>query len=190
MNKKLKQLNRKLLLQEYAFVKSDIEYKKTIIEENQSKFLEKVYEILGEERTKNKDIKEQEEKELITKEKKDWNQYSKKIQDKAKKLYRDISKRTHPDKDVEGVYSDFFTRAALAYEECQILELHEICNQLGIEYEIDEDEETIIKDKIEQKKEYIKTIENSYAYLWSIHDNEKARDLLVRQFVRATRGKL
>jgi hypothetical protein len=47
-----------------------------------------------------------------------------------------------------------------------------------------------MKEEISKKKEEIKTIENSFAYMWSVYENEKSRELIIRQFVRATRGKL
>jgi hypothetical protein len=190
MSDKLRQLGRRKLLQEYAFIKTDLEYKQTVLEENQSSFLEKAYALVGKERLEPEESHQSAEKSRAEKEKADWGQYEKAVHNRAKKLYREISKRTHPDRDPEGVYSETFSQAALAYDSCQIFELYEICDQLGIGYEIGEEEESLMKDEISKKKEQIKVVENSFAYMWSIYDNEKARDLIVRQFVRATRGKL
>ena len=190
MSDKLKQLSRRKLLQEYAFVKSDLEYKQTVLEENQSKFLEKAYAMIGKERLDSENAHQSAETARAEREKPDWSEYEKPLHDRAKKLYREISKKTHPDRDLLGVYIETFSQAALAYETCQIFDLYEICDKLGITYEIYEEEEALMKEEISKKKECVKTIENSFAYLWSIYENDKARDLIVRQFVRATKGKL
>jgi len=190
MSERLKQIGRRKLMQEYAFVKTDLEYKRTVLEENQSQFLEKAYEMIGEERLESEEAHQNAEKIRSEKEKFDWSQYEKIVHERAKKLYREISKRTHPDRDSEGIYSETFSRAALAYDECRIFELYEICDQLGIVYEIGDEEEKLMKDEILKAKEQVKVVESSFAYMWSVYENEKARDLIVRQFVRATRGKL
>lgn len=190
MSNKLKQLGRRKLLQEYAFVKADLEYKQSILDENQSEFLERAYALAGKDRVESEKAHESAEKARSEKEKKEWSSYGKAVHDRAKKMYRDISKKTHPDRDPVGVHSETFSRAALAYDECQIFELYEICDQLGINYEVGDEEEALMQNEIEVKKEQVKAVENSFAYMWSIYDNEKARDLIVRQFVRATRGKL
>lgn len=190
MNDKLKQLGRRKLFQEYAFVKTDLEYKQIVLEENQSAFLEKAYALVGTERVEPEEAHESAEKSRNEKEKPEWSNYEKVVHDRAKKLYREISKRTHPDKDPEGEYSEIFSRAALAYDECQIFELYEICNQLAIPYEIGDEEETLMKDEISKKKEAIAKIESSYAYLWSTSENKNLKDIIVRRFALATKGKL
>jgi len=190
MSDKLKQLERRKLFQEYAFIKTDLEYKQSVLEENQSQFLDKAYALIGDERISQEESNESAEKSRAEKKKADWGQYEKEVRDNTKKLYREISKRTHPDRDPEGIHTEVFAQAAIAYDECRILELYLICETLGISYNIEEADILRIKEEIAKKKEEIKSIESSFAYMWSIYDNEKARDLIVRQFVRSTRGKL
>ena len=190
MNNKLKELERKKILQEYEFIKTDLDYKKAVLDENQSQFLDEAYTLIGDERISQEESNESAQKLRTDTEKPSWDQYEKTVYDNAKKLYREISKRTHPDRDLEGIHTEVFAQAAIAYEECRILELYSICEKLGISYNIEEADILRMKEEIAKKKEEIKSIENSFAYMWSIYDNEKARDLIVRQFVRSTRGKL
>jgi hypothetical protein len=190
MNNRLLQLEQKRLIQEYSFVKADLAYKKSILEENQSQFLEKAYEMAGKERKTSEETHEESENARREKEKNDWKRFKPEIQEKAKKMYREISKKSHPDKDPSGAYADIFTGAALAYEDCQIFELYIYCDKLGITYEISNDEVIVMKDEIEKNKESLSKIETSFIYLWSIYDNEKMKEMIVRQFVRATKNQL
>jgi len=181
MKDHLKNLERKKLIIEYTFTKTDLELKKSIIEESHAEFMKKIYEEVGQ------DTKEHGEISKIKNEKKQFPDY---IRKKAKSLYREISKKTHPDKDPSGVYSDVFSAAAIAYEECNILDLYTICYQLNILYEIDESEIDDIKIRILDNKEMVNKIENSFIYLWSINENEKIREIMINNFLRETRGKI
>lgn len=187
---KLKKLKDKKIIQEYVYTKSDLEYKKIIIEENQSKFFNAVYDILGDDRNTSNEFKEEFNEKRNSPRKKSWNEFPKFIKNKAKILYREISKKTHPDKDPSDIYSEIFKEAATAYKECKLLDLYEICDRIRISFEINDAEMEIIRGEIESNKECSKTIESSFAYMWSVYENEKSRELIVRQFVRATRGKL
>jgi hypothetical protein len=190
MKDRVKQLEQRRLLQEYSFVKADLEYKQSVLEENQSEFLERAYEMAGKERLSSEETQISAEKSRADRKKPDWSEYGIEVQNKAKKLYREISKITHPDRDPGGVYTEIFSSAAIAYEECNIIDLYEICEQLGIKYEVGSDEIKIMKETIEKTRANIKVIENSFAYMWSIYESEKMRDLILKQFVRVTKGKL
>ena len=133
MKNHLKKLENKKILQEYTYIKTDLILKKSILEESQSEFMKIVYDKIGNKRKKlEEDINNELKQE---KEKKDFPDNLKK---KAKNLYREIPKKTHPDKDTFGVYTNIFSESAIAYEDCDLLTLYSICDQLHIEYEIDE----------------------------------------------------
>lgn len=181
MSKLLKRLEQKKLLHEYTYTKAELQLKKIIIEESQAEFMKQVYDKLNNERNEIENNKET---------KKDIVDFPEKIKQKAKKLYREISKRTHPDKDVLGSYSDIFAEAAAAYEDNNILDLYSICEKLSIPYEIEDFEMISIKTQIEKNKELVQKIESSFIYLWTINENEKIREILINKFIRETRGKL
>jgi len=183
MKNHLKKLENKKILQEYTYIKTDLILKKSILEESQSEFMKIVYDKIGNKRKKlEEDINNELKQE---KEKKDFPDNLKK---KAKNLYREISKKTHPDKDTFGVYTNIFSESAIAYEDCDLLTLYSICDQLHIEYEIDECEIDGLKTTIDSNKEMIKKIESSFIYLWSTNQNEKIKDVLINKFIRTIKG--
>jgi hypothetical protein len=182
---KIKILEKKKLLQEYSFIKSDLNYKKIIIEDSQSEFMEIVYDLLGKER---KSIEKPEKNNKIANTKAEF--FDESTKNKAKKLYREISKKTHPDKDPTGIYSDIFKQAAIYYEECKLLELFELCDVLGIDYTIEDNEIKAIKEEIENKKNLIKQIEQSFIYLWIIYEDENKKKSIIDEFIKKVGDKL
>jgi len=184
MKKHIQRLEQRKLMQERVFVKADLELKESILSENSSEFMQRVYETAG------KDRPPAEEGTEKSKPQSSWDGYGEGAATKAKKLYREISKRTHPDKDPSGHYTDIFAGAAIAYENCNLFDLYEYCDLLNIEYLMDEVEVTAVKEEIAEKRQRAKVIESSFAYLWSIHESEKMREIIVKQFIKAVGGKL
>jgi hypothetical protein len=190
MKKSVKELEQRKLMQEYAFIKADLEYKSTVVDDTKNEFMSCVYDKLGDDRKSAEEENANENELLNNKEKFDDSGISDEVKNKCKKLYREITKRTHPDKDVEGLYLEIYLKAVNAYEEYKIIELYECCNDLNIPYEMEEIDIARVKEEIENAKDMIDKIENSFVYLWAIYDNEKTKDILVNQFIRLTRDKL
>jgi hypothetical protein len=181
-----KKLAHKKILQEYAFVKTDLEYKQSILEENQKDFFNQVYENYQKPENKNEGAACS-----IKKKKFNWKSLGVDIQEKAKKLYREISKLAHPDKDPNGIYQDVFEKSADAYENGKLMDLYEICDKLGIEYVISDEEIPVIESEISEKRKAIIEIERSIIYIWSqLEGDEKTRKELVDQFIEKTKNKL
>jgi hypothetical protein len=183
-------LEQRKLIQEYSFIKADLEYKNSIMSENQSAFMEKAYEKIGEERKSSEEAHSEASQAKQEKVKSDWKVFKPEIQEKAKKMYREISKRTHPDKDPEGVYSEIFAEAAKAYEDCQLFELYILSDKLNLPYEVGQDEIVVMKQEIEKSKKNLEKIENSFIYLWSTYDNPRMKEVIVDRFVKMTKGKI
>ena len=59
---------------------------------------------------------------------------------KVKKIYREIVKKTHPDKDKTEKYIDLYKEATSAYEKNDIVALIFICSKLDIEIDLEEDD--------------------------------------------------
>jgi hypothetical protein len=185
MKDALKKLEQKKLMQERRYLKTDLEIKESIISENQSEFMQRAYEMIEKKKPEaNKESESKDHSEYT------WDSYSLETKDKAKKLYREISKKTHPDRDVNGLYTDIFAGAAEAYEKCNLFDLYDYCEQLNIQYKMNDEETESIKKDIEKKREKVKTIENSFAYLWSIHESEKMKELIIKQFIKTVGDKL
>ena len=193
MGDKLKDLEKKKMLQEYSYTKTELEYKRSIVEENTKKFLEEAYKAAGKEKevSEEKNVEENEKRNQKIKEDKiDPNDIDPFIREKSKKLYREISKRTHPDRDVDGIYTDIFMNAAESYEEFRILDLYEYCEKLGIPYEIEDQDIEILKSEIEKNRSMITTFEKTFIYLWSIQSDDKMRNILLNQFVKLMSDKM
>ena len=59
---------------------------------------------------------------------------------KMKKLYRDIAKLTHPDKIVSEKLNDLYLKSTKFYKNSDITGIYYICDELGITYEIDDED--------------------------------------------------
>ena len=102
MGDKLKTLEIKKLIQEYNFLLLDDEFKKEVISENRPEFLEKTQKLRSDLGIINdpdpQPEKKEEEVNLPKKPKIEPDSVDKSVKDKVKKLYREIVKKTHPDK--------------------------------------------------------------------------------------------
>jgi len=179
MKKSLIQLQSEKINREYLYVQSDLEYKRGVVEEYTQEFMTIIREELGDENLKQPDSPSKKSSCLI-----DISQVGEETLKKIKKIYREISKKTHPDRDVEGIYSAENIRATEAYEAKDIYALYQICDIVGIPYEIDEGDLDLIQKLIEGMRGEIKVIEDSYIWLWYIAVNDKMKAVLVDSFVK------
>jgi len=98
---------------------------------------------------------------------------------KVKKIYREIVKLTHPDKVKVKKLNDLYLKATEYYESDDITGLYTICNELGIEYELDESDNESILLKIKSLKGKIGFIESTFTWKWySAKDKEKENLIL------------
>tara|TARA_X000000368_G_scaffold418595_1_gene418911 strand:- start:623 stop:1297 length:675 start_codon:yes stop_codon:yes gene_type:complete len=98
---------------------------------------------------------------------------------KVKKIYREIVKLTHPDKVKVKKLNDLYLKATDYYDSNDIVGLYSICNELGIEYELDESDNESILLKIKSLKGKIGFIESTFTWKWySAKDKEKENLIL------------
>lgn len=193
MKDRLKELEKKKIVQEYSYTKTELEYKKTVIDENTKDFLNVAYTIAGKERqvSEEKNIQENENREKKIEESKiDESKIDSYIIKKSKKLYREISKRTHPDKDTQGLYTKIFIDATKSYEEFKLLDLYQHCETLGIQYVIEEEDIALFKKEIEINKNQIDSVEKTFIYVWSMQPDETMKDNIIRQFIKMMGDKM
>lgn len=188
MSDKLKRLELKKLLQEYNFLLIDDEYKKEIISENRFEFLEKVQKLKIELGINNIEElkKDDQEKEinLPKKPKIDTNDVSKSTKDKVKKLYREIVKKTHPDKTNSEELIDLYMKATIAAEDYNLFDLFIICIELNIDVDVDMEDKDTLSVLIEMKKTELKNIESSFIWLYHMSKNEEEKNKLIELFVK------
>jgi hypothetical protein len=179
MKKSLIQLQSERINREYLYVQSDLEYKRGVVDEYTQEFMTLVRESLGEDNLKQPDSPVKRCSCSI-----DASEVSEETLKKIKKIYREISKKTHPDRDTEGLYTEENIQATEAYEANDIYTLYQICDIVGIPYEIDEGDLDLIQKLIGGMRDEVKVIEDSYIWLWYIAVNDKMKAALVDSFVK------
>jgi len=71
----------------------------------------------------------------------------------------------------------------VANEEFDLYTLYEICSQLNISHSIDGEDKDILKIRISEKKDKLKSIESSFIWLYAHAATDEAKQKLVDQFV-------
>ena len=183
MSDKLKQLEIKKLLSEYEYLIVDDEYKQQIISDYSSQFINEINEKSGikeEKPEEDEEIIPPEEREIIKKiNDEDLTDETKK---RMKSMFREIMKKTHPDKVQSEELVDMYIKSKEAYETNDILGLCFYANKLNVIVELSDMEVEILKDMIKKKKEELETIEKSWLWLWYKAGTEQAKDNVVKLY--------
>jgi hypothetical protein len=190
MSDKLKKLQIKKLIQEYEFLTTENEYRKEIIEDNRSLFMDTVGTVrktLNIPLPEPKEPNNQEVKNDILEEKKPEN-VSNSTKNKVKKIYREIVKLTHPDRVNSEELIEIYRKATIAADNYNVLELFQFCVELKIPIELDMEDIDVLNFLINTKKDNIKKIESSFIWLWLNAKNEEEKNKLVEMFVKQTSG--
>lgn len=191
----LEKLKVNTLIRELEFLKSDLNYKTELltsidVDFNRSVdiFLENYPDLgniykqiipLTEEVHINQDISDPNEGELQN----DTETTYTEIGQKAKSLYRQIAKTTHPDKVGESGLKEVYFEAQKAYEGGKTLELMSICDRLKIPYEISDEEIENIRSEIQFLKERISFLESTFTFKWMQTSEGKERDKLILNYI-------
>lgn len=187
MSDKLKKLQIKKLIQEYEFLLTESEYVKEIVDENKNSFMEKVGEIRKTLNIPIPELNNEEIKNEILKDEKPEN-VSDSTKSKVKKIYREIVKLTHPDKTSSEEMVEVYRRATIAADNFNILDLFQICVELGIPIDLDMDDIDVLNFLIKTKKDNIKKIEGSFIWLWLNAKTDEEKDKLIEMFVKQISG--
>lgn len=141
---------------------------------------------LKDEEEKGQDGKEQDGKEnkKSKKPKIDPNSVNQTTKDKIKKLYREIVKRTHPDKTNSEKLINLYLKATTAVDEYNLFELFIICIELDIEIEIDNEDKETLMTLVNMKKSELRNIELSFIWLYANSKTEEEKNNLVELFVK------
>lgn len=208
---KLKQLEVKKLLKELDFIESDFNYKNEIVFEADINFIKSVNDLLEKhpllkdviDKKNNKrteSIFTEKVKEALEKDKEVevlaedepvefineeivFNEVDPK-EVKMRKLYRDIAKLTHPDKIVSEKLNDLYLKSTKFYKNSDITGIYYICDELGITYEIDEQDNKLIASKIDNLKNRISFMESTLTWRWYHSENEKEKEQIVLSYIK------
>jgi len=185
MSDKLKQLEIKKLLTEYDYLIIDEEMKQEIIDEYKPGFMEDLGKKTGEEEKEEPQTEEepqtQPEKKEIEKLIKDED-LSEDTKKRMKKMFREIMKKTHPDKVNSEDLVEIYIKSKEAYETNNILELSYNASKLNINVDLSELEIEILKDLVTQKRESLDKIEKSWLWMWYKASTETEKDNVIKLY--------
>lgn len=104
---------------------------------------------------------------------------------KLKKLYREIVKKTHPDKVKDEFLNDLYVSATLYYENRDLISIYSICGELRIAYELESSDLILIKDKIDNLRYKIGFIQSTYTWKWKSSDDDNTKKKIVFDYISA-----
>jgi hypothetical protein len=199
MSDKLKQLEIKKLLTEYDYFVIDEEIKTEVVNEYLPKFTEEINEftnkIEGKKEEEKKEVKKGidvntgEPKEKEIKKVIEDDDLPKETKDRIKKLFREIVKKTHPDKTKSEDLIDIYIKSKEAYEANDILKLAYYANKVDIKVELSDMEIQLLNDLIIYKKDELSEIEKSWLWKWYKANTEAERDMIIKMFYLEKRKK-
>lgn len=189
MNISKLEINR--LIKELEFIESELEYRSSLINDADDRFLLEVDTILSDypelKELYDKKIDDTLKKSFIRKEEViSVEEAHQSLQSpKVKKIYRKIVKITHP--DISAItLSNFYLRASEYYKNNDIIGLYKICQILDIDFTIDEDDNLLLLNKINEMKVRIEFIENTLTWKWMNTDNVGEKCGMMFNFIKAS----
>lgn len=193
MKDKLKQLEIKKIFQEYNLLLVDDEYKKEMINEYRADFLTEIEnkrrelgiepevpKIEDEPKAENIDSSD-----AVAEPTKTIIYVDEETKKKLKKIYKEIVKKTHPDKTNSEKHLDMYIKSKQAYEENNIIDLYSICIDLQIEFDYDVIDIKSMLEIIDHKKMKLKNLESSYLWLWVHSQDESEKEKIISLFIQA-----
>lgn len=210
---KLKSLEIKRLLKELDFIESDYEYRNLAVQEADTQFINSITEFLSQHselkkiyddkvtekinktiennRKKSQEVYEldqcQEEisQDYISQiEEIQKNDEDKKNVPQIKRLYREIVKITHPDKEKSNKYKELYIKSSKYYESGNKIGIYTVCDELNIDYELEENDVDLIQNQISDLKNKINFLECTFAWQWYNCEDEMMRSQIVLNFIK------
>jgi phenylalanyl-tRNA synthetase alpha subunit len=190
-------------IKEYDFLKSEYDYINQLTSEADKEVmsivneylsnkpaLKDIYEskerkIIEDNLKKIKKNLENEEKEKSEEKEKKESEPSKKKSKKSKTLYREIVKKTHPDKvkDNEKL-KDLYVRATDSYNEDDAASLYAICDELDIEFNVGEEDLLFFEQNIHRIKSEIDFLTKTFSYQYAMSESKKEKDKVILNFIK------
>lgn len=200
---KIKSLRLKKLLKELDYVESDFELRNEIIGDADGDFIKsinsfllehpKLKEIYDSKITEklNESIKNSENKtdevpeDLVVDEVDTENDLKEKeLTNELKKIYREIVKITHPDIVKVKKLNDLYIKATNFYDDRNKIGLYQVCDDVGIKYELTEKDADIIEDNINSLKKKINFLESTFTWKWYNTDDESQKTKILLDYVK------
>ena len=193
----LTELELKRMLKELDFYESDYEYKNEIVMQAELEFIKSVNNFLVQnpelktlfdekvqKRLEENIKKKSEEEELYIEVKEEEDEETKFRSPKMKKLYREIVKKTHPDKIRDKKLNEVYIKATKYYNDADLLSIYKVCSDLHIYYEVDIEDNEYVKEKIFSVKDKINFIQATYTWKWHFTENETDKNSVIFEYIK------
>ena len=209
---KIKLLQLKKLLKELEYIESDFEYRSELISEADNEFIKSINNFLDihpdikdiyDKKINEKidqSIKRNQESNPITEELEVTEDIEEEpiyesVMDnvvtdlvetnvKLKKLYREIVKLTHPDKIKKQTLNDLYIKATQFYNFNDKIGIYRICSELNIDYDIDDDDEIFISERIDSLRKRITFLESTFTYKWFESESEEEKNKIMVEYIK------
>lgn len=200
---KLHQLEIRRLLKELDYIKSDFDYKNEIVFDADNSFMRSLNDFLE----KNIVLKEMFDKktsgidemirdrsterviesisEVVEEESTEISIVEKLPDERLRKIYRGIAKKTHPDKISDARLNDIYIMASKMYESNDVMGIYSICDQLGIPYELSNEDVELLKSQVSMMKERIGFIESTFTWKWYHTEDENERARILFEYIKS-----
>jgi hypothetical protein len=201
---KLHQLEVRRLLKELDYVKSDYEYKNEIVFEADNSFMRSLNEFLERnivlkelfDKKINRSIEEMIRKkssedviehvtEAVDEESTEISIVERVVDEKLRKIYRNIAKKTHPDKISDTRLNDIYIMASKMYDTNDVMGIYTICDQLGIPYELSIEDSETLKSQISMMKERVGFMESTFTWKWYHTEDESERSRILVEYIKS-----
>ena len=193
MGSNLQRLEMKRLFKELDFYESDYEYKSELMNEVEVEFIDSVNTFLDKhpelkkifddkiderfQETINKKIEESKSESVVEKEQIE-------VDPKVKKLYREIVKKTHPDKVKDLELNDLYIKSTKFYEDGDILSIYKICDELNLDYDFGLEENELLKNKILSIKDRINFLQSTFTWKWNYTEDWSSKNKIIEDYIR------
>jgi len=183
----LEELKINKLVQEYSFLKTDEQLKREMIAEGTPEFLETINRrllnidpgLISQPKAPEGDSPSKKIKPKVDPEEVDNN-----TKVKLKKILREIVKLTHPDRVSDAALNDIYIEAMKHYDAFDLFELYFLARELRINIKLTLEENRILSDLIEAKKNEIKTLESSFIWIWMSAEDAPSKENVVQSFIK------
>ena len=107
------------------------------------------------------------------------------VDEKLRKIYRNIAKKTHPDKISDVRLNDIYIMASKMYDTNDVMGIYSICDQLGIPYDLSIEDGEILKSQISMMKERVGFMESTFTWKWYHTDDEKEKSRILVEYIKS-----
>ena len=107
------------------------------------------------------------------------------VDERLRKIYRAIVKKTHPDKISDIRLNDIYIMANKMYESNDIMGIYSICDQLGIPYDLSIEDGEILKSQISMMKERVGFMESTFTWKWYHTEDEGEKSRILVEYIKS-----